>query len=228
MSYSDNMRTLYHIWLSPACRVVRVVLAEKDLDFDLALEKVWERREGFLSLNPSGEVPVLIEPDGEVLSELIPISEYLEEVYRTPTLFGVAPLERAEVRRLIFWFAFKFDTEVTRYLYGEKFVKRFLQRGTPDSAAMRAGLANIRTHLKYIEYLIDRRRWLAGDEFSMADITAAAQLSVIDYLGDVPWEVSHGARDWYARVKSRPSFRGVLSDYIAGFLPPKHYTDLDF
>ena len=222
------MRTLYHIWLSPLCRVVRVALAEKELEFELALEKVWERREAFLALNPSGEVPVLEEADGEIIAECMPICEYLEDVYKTPSLLGTAPLERAEVRRLAWWFQVKFESEVTRHLHGEKFVKRFLKRGQPDSAAMRAGLANIRTHLEYIAYLVDRRRWLAGDEFSLADIAAAAQLSVIDYIGDVPWDASDGARDWYARVKSRPSFRGVLGDYIAGFPPPKHYADLDF
>jgi len=222
------MRTLYHIWLSPTCRVVRVVLAEKNLDFELVLEKVWERREGFLLLNPSGEVPVLEEPDGAIVSEYVPICEYLEEVYKSQTLYGTEPLLRAEVRRLICWFGVKFNSEVTRHIHGEKFVKRFLQRGEPNSSAMRAGLANIRIHLDYISFLVDRRRWLAGDQFSMADIVAAAQISVIDYLGDVPWNNSNGAKDWYARVKSRPSFRSILGDYIAGFPPPKYYADLDF
>ena len=222
------MRKLYHIWLSPTCRVARLALAEKKLEFDLVLEKVWERREGFLVLNPSGNVPILEESDGAIVSECIPICEYLDEVYQSPTLYGEDPRARAEVRRLVAWFGEKFDTEVTRHIYGEKFVKRFLQRGEPNSTAMRAGLTNIRTHLEYIAYLVDRRSWLAGDQFSMGDIMAAAQISVIDYFGDVPWDVSNSSKDWYARVKSRPSFRSVLTDYIAGFPPPKHYADLDF
>ena len=222
------MRTLYHVWLSPLCRVVRVALAEKELEYELALEKVWERREAFLALNPAGDVPVLEEPDGEVIAECTAICEYLDDVYKMPSLLGTAPLTRAEVRRLVWWFQVKFDADVTRHLHGEKFVKRFLKRGEPDSSELRAGLANIRTHIEYVDYLVDRRRWLAGEEFSLADITAAAQFSVIDYLGDVPWDISDGARDWYARVKSRPSFRGVLGDYIPSFPPPKHYADLDF
>jgi glutathione S-transferase len=222
------MRRLYHIWLSPACRTIRIALAEKELEAELEVEPYWERRASFLALNPAGELPVLVEADGAVIVGEAPIAEYLEEVYRTRPLLGTAPLARAEVRRLITWFTGKFGREVSQHLYGEKFVKRFLHRAPPDSEALRAGLANLRTHLDYIGYLSDRRRWLAGDEFSLADITAAAHLSVVDYLGDVPWENYEPARDWYARVKSRPAFRSILSDYIAGMPPPKHYADLDF
>ena len=70
--------------------------------------------------------------------------------------------------------------------------------------------------------------WLAGDDFSLADIAAAAHISCVDYLGDVPWSDYPGAHDWYARVKSRPSFRPLLADHIPGLPPPKHYADLDF
>jgi len=222
------MRRLWHIWLSPACRTVRVALAEKDLDFELVIEPYWERREEFLALNPAGEPPVLVEPDGAAVAGAEAITEYLEDVYSNRPLIGTAPLARAEVRRLVAWFDVKFNREVTQYLHGEKFTKRFLHKQPPDSETMRAGLANIKGHLDYIGYLTDRRRWLAGDEFSLADIVAAAHLSVIDYLGDVPWDRYEAARDWYARIKSRPSFRPLLSDYIAGVPPPKHYADLDF
>lgn len=222
------MRRLYHIWLSPACRTVRVALAEKDLEFELVVEPYWERRAEFLALNPAGEPPVLVEADGAAVVGVEAIVEYLEDVYTNRPLIGTAPLVRAEVRRLVAWFDVKFSREVTQYLHGEKFTKRFLHKQPPDSETVRAGLANIRAHLEYIGYLTDRRRWLAGDEFSLADIAAAAQLSVIDYLGDVPWERHEAARDWYARIKSRPSFRPLLADYIAGVPPPKHYADLDF
>ena len=222
------MRRLYHIWLSPACRAIRVALAEKDLEFDLVVEPYWERREEFLALNPAGEPPVLVEPDGAVVVGAEPIAEYIEDVYTSRPLIGTAPLVRAEVRRLVAWFDGKFGREVTQYIHGEKFDKRFLHKQPPDSEIVRAGLLNIKSHLEYVGYLTDRRRWLAGDEFSLADIAAAAHLSVIDYLGDVPWERHEAAHDWYARIKSRPSFRPILTDYIAGVPPPKHYADLDF
>ena len=222
------MRTLYHLPLDPGCRQIRVTLAEKKLDFEAKMEKVWERRKPFLRLNPAGEVPVLIEPDGTSLPGAVVIAEYLEEAYPEPDLLGATPLDRAETRRLIVWFTDKFQREVTANLVDEKIMKRFLGLGHPDTAAIRAGHGNIRYHLDYIAWLSERRRWLAGDAFSLADIAAAAQLSAVDYLGDVPWEDFGETKDWYARVKSRPAFRPLLADLIPGIPPPKHYADLDF
>jgi glutathione S-transferase len=222
------MRVLYHHPLSPFSRKVRVVLREKDLDFTPKLEKVWERRPEFLALNPAGEVPVLIEPDGTVLAGSEAIVEYLDEVYRERILIGVNPVDRAEVRRLNAWFDIKMNQEVTLNLLGEKILRRFLKSGQPNSLMIRAGHANLPHHLDYIGYLVERRRWLAGDHFSLADITAAAQLSSLDYLGDVPWDQHQPAKEWYARVKCRPSFRPLLSDTVPGLSPPEHYADLDF
>jgi glutathione S-transferase len=222
------MRLLYHLWLSPACRKIRIALAEKSLDFTMKIERVWERRPEFLALNPSGEVPVLIEPDGSVLADSGAIAEFLDEVYRDKLLLGINPMDRAEVRRLIAWFDIKMNAEVTDNLVGEKMMKRFLGFGEPNSLAIRAGKANLGNHLNYIGWLVERRRWLAGEHFSLADVSAAAHLSSLDYLGDVPWDEYEPAKEWYARVKSRPSFRGILADHIPGAPPPKHYADLDF
>jgi glutathione S-transferase len=222
------MRVLYHVTLSPFSRKVRVVLAEKSLDFTLKSEKVWERRPEFLALNPSGEVPVLIESDGTVLAGTDAIVEYLDEVYREKILIGINPIDRAEVRRLCAWFDGKMNLEVTENLIGEKIMKRYLGHGQPNSHAIRAGHANLPYHLDYIGYLVERRRWLAGDHFSAADVAAAAHLSSLDYLGDVPWDAHESAKEWYARIKSRPSFRAILADHVPGLPPPPHYTDLDF
>lgn len=222
------MRTLYHLWLTPACRAVRISMAEKGLEFELSLEKVWKQRLEFLSLNPAGEVPVLIDIDGAVIAGANSILEYLEDIYEDPSLIGHSPIERAEVRRLMSWFNDKFGREVSDLVHSEKFVKRFLTKAAPDSQAIRAALTNIRTHLEYISYLTDRRNWLAGDNFTLADVMAGAHLSAIDYMGDVPWDRYEIAKEWYARMKSRPSFRALLEDYIPGFPPPKHYADLDF
>jgi glutathione S-transferase len=226
------MRVLYHLTLSPFSRKVRVVLAEKNLEFTPKLEKVWERRPEFLALNPAGEVPVLIEPDGTVLAGTEAIVEYLDEAYREKLLIGINPVDRAEVRRLVAWFDIKMNLEVTENLLGQKMMRRYRAAGqpsaTPNSQAIRAGHANLPYHLDYIGYLVERRRWLAGDHFSVADISAAAHLSSLDYLGDVPWEAHEPAKEWYARIKSRPSFRAILADHVAGAPPPPHYADLDF
>lgn len=222
------MRTLYHLWLHPFSRKVRVVLAEKKLDFELKIEKIWERRIEFLSLNPAGDVPVLIEPDGTTLANSQVISEYMEEVYPETPLVGGDPVQRAETRRLTSWFDVKFNQEVTENLVGEKLMKRFLRLGEPHGPSIRAGHANIHYHLDYIGFLTEKRNWLAGDVFSLADIAAAAHLSAVDYIGDVPWEEHQAAREWYARVKSRPCFRPLLEDRIPGFTPASHYEDTDF
>ena len=222
------MRTLYHGWLSPTSRKVRIVLGEKGLEFDLVVEKDWERRREFLILNPAGTVPVLVEDDGVALADAGAICEYLDEAHAKGALIGSEARERAEVRRLAAWFDTKFYREVTQNLVGEKLYKRFMGMGTPDSSAIRAGHQNLVPHLEYIAWLCDRRTWLAGPKFSLADAAAAAQISCVDYLGDVPWAEHPGAKDWFARVKSRPSFRPLLADYIPGLPPPKHYANLDF
>ena len=222
------MRTLYHHVLSAPSRLIRIVLAEKSIEADLKAEKDWERRRDFLKLNPAGEVPVLVESGGSVLADAGAIAEYLEEMWPEPALvFGTAP-ERAEIRRLAAWFGHKFSREVSEYLVGEKLLKRFLGLGEPDSAVLRAAVHNLRIHLDYIDYLVDRRHYLAGDMFSLADAAAAAHLSVADYFGDVDWSAHPLAKDWYMRVKSRRALRGVLADRIPGLEPPKYYDRPDF
>ncbi len=204
------------------------MLGEKRLDFALKTEQIWQRREGFLELNPAGEVPVLLEDDGTTIAGAPVIAEYLDEAYPDPSLIGSDPLDRAEVRRLAQWFAVKFAREVSGKLIEEKINKRFLKLGQPNASAIRAGLANTHYHLDYIAWLCDRRRWLAGEDYSLADVTAAAHISAVDYLGDLTWDKHPGAKDWYARVKSRPAMRAILADHIAGASPPAHYADLDF
>lgn len=221
------MLRLHHVPLSPFCRKIRIALREKGLAAELVEELPWEQKEAFLRLNPAGETPVLVDDD-LVVCDSQAIADYLEEAYPEPTLYGPSLEQRNETRRLVAWFDSKFCREVTDLLWREKLLKRFKRSSTPSSDAMRQGAANIREHLAYIAWLFEDRRWLAGDALTMADIAAAAHLSVLDYLGDVPWEVAPGARDWYAKIKSRPSFRPILQDRLVGLKPPLHYDDLDF
>jgi len=222
------MRTLFHLWLHPFSRKVRLALGEKNLKFEPVIEKVWERRTEYMSMNPAGDVPLMVEEDGTILSNSSVICEYLDEVYPETSLLGDDPINRAEVRRIVGWFDVKFNREVTEYLIGEKLMKQMLKRGEPHGPSVRAGHANIHYHLDYIAYLIERRRWLAGDQISYADLAAAAHLSSIDYLGDVPWDQHPVAKEWYVRMKSRPSFKNLLKDRVPGFKPSDHYEILDF
>jgi len=222
------MRTLYHIPLSPGCRTVRLVLAEKKLETVLAGEASWPDSDVFLALNPAGSVPVLVEEDGAPVVEQGPIVEYLEEAYPLPALLPGGPRARAEIRRLVAWFDGKFAGEVTSPILMERVDKRALRLGPPDMDAIRVALERLNSHLDYIGRLCEQRNWLAGDELSLADLAASAHLSCLDYLGDVPWRLHEGAKDWYVRLKSRPSFRPLLSDRLPGMPPPRHYADLDF
>ena len=222
------MRVLHHLPLSPFSRKVRLVLAEKRLPFELQVEKVWERRAEYLELNPANQVPVLVEENGLVIPDSGVICEYLEEAYPDTPLLGRTLAERVEVRRLVAWFDGKFSHEVTANLLGEKFMKRLSGRGNPDAGALRAGYTNLRHHLGYLGWLAETRKWLGGSELSLADFAAAGHLSALDFVSDVDWTVSPAAREWYARIKSRPSFRPLLTDRVPGVAPPAHYTDLDF
>jgi glutathione S-transferase len=231
------MPKLTHYRLCPFSRSIRLALTELGIEVDLVEERLWEWRPEFLALNPSGELPVLEFEGGPLLCGAYAISEYIAEEanrhaadHRAIALFPGNGEERAEVRRLVDWFHGKFDREVTRELLVEK-----VYRGTsahpavgPAADVMRAIRANLRYHMSYIGYLADQRRWLAGEELSFADLAAAAHLSSVDYLGEAPWEQYPVAKLWYARVKSRPSFRSILADRIPGTPPPLHYTALDF
>jgi glutathione S-transferase len=231
------MHKLTHFWLCPSSRSVRLALHELGLEFELVEERFWEWRPAFLALNPAGDVPVLELAAGPVLCGAYAISEYLGEMSiretldpRAMRLFPGSGEERAEVRRLVDWFQRKLDREVTHELLRAKAYAR-LQPGSaapPDSDTLRAIRANLRYHMGYISYLAHERRWLAGEKLSFADLAAAAHLSSIDYVGEVPWEEFPVAKSWYARIKSRPAFRGLLADRIPGAPPPSHYEDLDF
>jgi glutathione S-transferase len=221
------MLKLLYFPLCPYSRKVRLALAEKELAVTAEPIEPWLCREDLASGNPAGEVPVL-EDRGRVIVDSWAICEYLEETQGGPSLLGRGAFEHAEVRRLIAWFDGKFVREVTDLIWREKLIKRLRDRDTPDSAAVRRGLANIHEHLAYVGQLFDERNWLGGDAITLADLTAAAQFSVLDYLGDVPWDKHPTAKDWYARIKSRPSFRPLLADRLHSIRPVRHYDDLDF
>ncbi|PCJ03266.1 MAG: glutathione S-transferase [Alphaproteobacteria bacterium] len=213
------MRMLFHFWLHPFSRKVRMALTEKNLSFDLTIEKTWERRTEFLAMNPAGDLPLLVEKNGTILSNSQVICEYLDEVYPEINLIGHDPVQRAETRRLVNWFDRKFNKEVTENLVDEKLMKAILNLGEPHGPSVRAGRANIHYHLDYIGFLIERRQWLAGDTFSLADISAAAQLSAVDYVGDVPWEQHHVAHQWYEKIKARTGYDFLVEERVPDFNP---------
>ena len=221
------MNRLYHYPLSPFSRKVRLCLAEKKIEVELVEERYWEQSPEFLRRNPAGMIPVL-KYGNLMMSESQAICEYLEETNPTPPLLPRDSEGRYEVRRLVAWFDGKFNEEVTSKLLGERVFRKIKGNGYPDSANVKAGAKAIKFHLDYMAWLIDKRRWLAGNEMTLADFAAAAHLSCLDYISDVDWNRSEVVKDWYAKIKSRPAFRSILADQIPGFRPPAHYADLDF
>jgi glutathione S-transferase len=230
------MITLYYHPFCPHSRFVRLVLAELGLEPAFIEERPWERRREFLLLSPEGATPVLVESEATAAPGANLIAEYLDEkrgaALGERRLMPEDALGRLETRRLMNWFNHKFFDEVSNWLVGEKIYKRFRSvaqgGGGPDMAAVRAARTNVRYHLRYIGHLIRSRNWLAGDRLTFADLAAAAHLSCVDFLGDVPWAEDETAKNWYARIKSRPAFRALLADTLPGMRPSPAYADLDF
>jgi glutathione S-transferase len=230
------MYTLLHHPFCPHSRFIRLALGEVGRDVRLVEERVWERREEFLVLNPAGTTPVLTTEGFPPMPGAGLIAEYLDEAHGAALgerrLLPVAMAERIEVRRLMAWFNEKFFEEASGPLVIERIYKRFMSEGNgggaPETDVIRAARVNVRYHLAYIGWLARTRNFLAGDRLSYADLVAAAHLSAIDYLGDVPWSEDDAAKAWYARIKSRPSFRPLLGEWLAGVPASRTYVDLDF
>lgn len=221
------MYVLYHYPLSPFSRKVRLVLGEKRVEVKLIEERYWEQAPEFRRRNPAGKVPILKVRD-KFLSESSAICEYLEDTVPDPALIPRGADARYEVRRLVSWFDDKFYHEVTSKLVGERVFRKVMGTGYPDSSNVKAGAKAIKYHLDYMAWLLEKRRWLAGNEMTLADFAAAAHLSCLDYISDVDWHRSEIVKDWYAKIKSRPAFRTILADQIPGFPPPPQYANLDF
>ncbi|HZG31525.1 glutathione S-transferase [Ensifer adhaerens] len=230
------MPVLYHHTMSSASRFIRLVLAEYGLPVELTEEQPWEMRKEFIKFNPAGTLPVLVDDNMRALCGATVISEFLDEtsgiLKRDKRLLAEDPFQRAEIRRLTEWFLVKMEADVTKPLVRERIFKLqmppTLGGGAPDSKILRMARGNIREHLKYVSWLAGSRTYLAGSRLSYADLAAAAALSELDYLGEITWADAPQARDWYQRIKSRPSFRPLLTERVRGVTPVSHYADLDF
>ncbi len=225
------MRTLYHYPLCPFSRKIRFLLAEKKIDFTLIEEPFWKKNPHFIKMNPLGQVPIFLDLQDYIVVDSTVITEYIEETYPEKSFLGENIQEKTEVRRICSWFDHKFFHDVTLPLLNEKVFKRFLslsQETGPNSQTIRVAKNSIVDHLRYLEWLIERRPYLGGAFFSLADMTAGVHISVIDYLGDINWEKFSITHEWFFRIKSRPTFRSFLKDRVLGLAPSKHYENLDF
>ena len=212
------------------------MLSEYDVNCRLVEENLWEGREAFLEMNPSANLPVWQEDNGTTICGPWPVIEYVDEtigtMQRERRLYPDGAVHRAEVRRLADWALGKMEEEVTRHLVAERVTKRQMPAnaggGAPDSSVLRYARGNLKYHIRYLGWLAASRTWLAGDNMTFADLAVAASFSVLDYLGEVEWMEDAALKDWYVKVKSRPSFRPLLAERLRGMPPVSHYVDLDF
>ncbi len=225
------MRTLYHWPIDPQSRQARVALEEKRLRFKSKQIDPWSIGEDFLAISPEGRPPVMVEnvPGGQVvISGARAICEYAEDLAGRVSLLPGSAAERAEARRISNWFDVKFADEVNAYILSERLEKTLTGGGAPDPQTLREGRKNLAYHLDYMAWLLEKRSWLAGHDYSLGDIAAGAHISCLDYFGELPWKDRPKIKEWYQKLKSRPSFRPLLEDSLPGLIPPRHYSDLDF
>jgi glutathione S-transferase len=222
------MWQLYQFPLCPFSRKVRLLMSEKGVPYELWRESPWERRDAFLAMNPACRTPVAHQSERDItLCDSRAICEYFEEtVDKAPMINGTAA-NRAEIRRLVALFDENFYYDVTGPLMHERMTKRLVMRQSPDSRVLRDAMRLAHEHLDYIDYLVDHRPWLAGATMSLADLAAAAQVSVADYLGGIDWKSHAQAMSWYDRLKSRPSFQPLLNERMEVIQPPSHYSEID-
>ena len=223
------MWQLYQFPLCPFSRKVRLLFGEKGVGYELVRENPWDRRDEFLDMNPAGQVPVMADPKRNILlMDSMAICEYLEETVEKAAMINGTAVNRAEIRRLVAWFDTQFFQDVTAPLLGERMIKRIVTKTSPEARVLREAMKAAERHLDYTDYLLDHHNWMAGATMSLADLAAAAQISVADYLGGIDWKGHEQTARWYRGFKSRPSFRPLLSERMEGITPPKEYDDVDF
>ena len=199
---------LYNLKPGMNPRRVRIFMAEKGITcevVDLDMEAGDNRRPDFLTKNPLGTLPVLELDDGTIIAESMAICRYLEELHPTPPLLGSTALERARVemwnRRMeleilvpttsVFLHTSPFwQGRITQYAdYGQSCRDLLLQR------------------FAWLNEELAGRDFIAGDSYSVADITAQCALIVAKACKlTIPPELGHLSA-WFARVTSRPTAR---------------------
>jgi glutathione S-transferase len=214
------MRKLIHLTLSPASRLARLMAGEKRLALD-----------PIQSEDPSVHLPVFVELDGTRSEGLWAIVDHLEGNYPEHTLTPEVPVRRAEVLRWLDWAMGPLHDQVTRRIVFEKGAQRYtgtVSRSAPDMNIIRQGREALRVMLKTVGQAAEANGNLAMRECTLADLAVAAHVSALDYFGEIPWTEFSPAAEWYVRIKSRPSFRTLLSDRVPGQPPASSYAELDF
>ena len=221
------MITLYHYYLCSSSRYIRLILEEHKISYQTQLENYWKPQKDFLALNPAGHLPVLVNEENFPVIGANACVEYIKDLELRSTFFVENYKEKAEINRLIHWFEVIFKKEVFDPIIYEKVYSRIIDNITPNSENIRAALNNLDFHIQYFNYLLNNKNYFVKDELTYLDFLAAANFSVLDYLGLLNLKNCENIREWYFKLKSRPSFRTLLKDQIVGLNPHENYKNMD-
>jgi glutathione S-transferase len=212
-------------------------LEENCIGYENKEVRYWERDKDFLKLNPACETPVLKNIDtNEIICDSFLICKYISQFEGESKaglgyfdLMAMNMNDEYEIQRLHMWFDKKFFNEITKYIIDEMFLNTLKKSGKiTNTDKIMIALENFEKHVNYIEFILNKRKYLGGENFSIADITAATQISILDYLGLIDWEKHGKFKDWYISIKQKIGFRKILEDKIPGFEPNILYNKLDF
>lgn len=223
------MRLVFYYPLHAYSRIVRLVLVEKKLDFKSQYETPWGLSEEAVKISPFSSLPIFQDVNGVVITGIWAITEYLEEVYPTHNLIGKNKLQKSIIRQIATWFIINFYHEVYLPIFNEKVTKKLVTKAAPNPSVIRSTLYKLPNYFNYLIYLLKRKSWLCGPTFSLADISAAAFISILDYLSVIKWDnYDNILQTWYIRIKSRSSFKPILGDSVPSLPQPATYNKLDF
>ena len=221
------MITLYHYYLCSSSRYIRLILEEQKIKYETQLENYWKPQKDFLKLNPAGHLPVLVNEENFPVIGANACIEYIKDLEVSPKLFVDDYREKAEINRLVHWIDVIFKKEVFDPIIYEKVFSRIADNITPNSENIREALDNLDFHVQYFNYLLNNKNYLIKDVITYIDFLAAANFSVLDYLGLLNLKSHENIKEWYFKLKSRPSFRTLLKDQIVGLNPHENYKNMD-
>jgi glutathione S-transferase len=199
------MIRLYDYPDCPFCQKVRIVLAEKDLEYErvhVDLQKGEQKAPEFLKLNPYGKVPVLIDEDVVVYDSTI-INEYLDDEYPNPSLMPEDSAGRARVRLLEDFCDNSFIPPAGLIL--AELSKPEAER---DQDRLRRYQAELGRVLVRVEVHLEGKQFLGG-EFSIADAAFAPRAIILGQLGVELDPRLHNVPGWIARLRERPSVQAL-------------------
>jgi len=206
---------VYGASVSPFVRKVRVVLAEKGLDYSLEPVNPFQPPPEFAAISPLKRIPAFRDtdlPEPNTLADSSVICDYLEHKYPNPSLYPAAPYERARA----LWFEEYADSQMAsslvRALFFERIVKKMLRQQTDDSvvdAALREHMPQI---CEYLEEELADREYLVGNAFSIADISVATMFVNIAHAGEGVHACAPKLSTYINRIHARSSFKAVIEE----------------